>query len=119
MRALLSTPGEALLAVQPSSTFRWDLGAHHSSSVGLFFQKRSFEIFTKEKTKHFKKSQGDREHFRAHYKAHMPCSRNLTFNSLNLFSSDTLQSCRICMSAFLFALLSIETSTIAQAQESD
>lgn len=49
-----------------------------------FLSERSFEIFTKEKTKHFKKSQGDREHSRAHYKVHMPCSRNMTFKSLNL-----------------------------------
>lgn len=95
MHALLSTPGEALFALQPSSTLRENLDTHYSSSADLFFQKQALKISTTEKTKHFT-SQGDGEHAGAHYKAHMPCSRNVTFLSLNDFSSDTLQSSRIC-----------------------
>lgn len=64
-------------------------------SVEFFFQNQALKSSTKEKPKHFK-SMGDEEHAGAHYKAHIPCSRNMTFQSLNLFSSDTLQSSRIC-----------------------
>lgn len=95
MHALLSTPGEALFAVQPSHAFRENLDTHHSSSAHLFFHKQGLKTSTKEKTKHFK-SQGDGVHAGVHYKAHTPCSRNVTFLSLNLFSSDTLQSSRTC-----------------------
>lgn len=116
MRALRSTAEEALWSAvqQHIQTGSWCTLFLLSRA---FLSERSFEIVTKKKTKHFKKFQGDRE--LSTLQTRMPYSRNLTFKSLNLFSSDMLQSSRICMPMFLFALLAIETSTIAQAQESD
>lgn len=102
INALFSTP-EALFAVQPSSTFRQDLYIPHCSTADLFLLLlKSFEAFAKDKIIHFKRCEGDRAHSRAYQKAHILCNRDSRRGQEIWKSSNTLQSSRTCMPAFLY-----------------